>query len=274
MNDRDCVQLLQDVLPGLHMRWAGFRKVRRQVCKRIQRRWVQLGLADVRAYRSYLAAQPEEWSVLDGFCRITISRFYRDHGVFRCLEQTVFPELVQSLRRQGERVLQIWSAGCASGEEPFTVALIWKFSLALLFPDVKLHILATDADAVMIRRARQGCYSPGALRDLPASWRRQAFRRNNEKCCLQARYRQGIEIMNHDVRNGVPDGPFDLVLCRNLVFTYFDERLACEVGSGFREGLRRGGALVIGAHERLPADLRGFDRWDPCPAIYRRGPAV
>lgn len=273
MNDRDCVRFLQDVLPALHLRWAGFRKVRRQVCKRIQRRCVQLALADVQAYRSYLAAHPEEWSVLDGCCRITISRFYRDHGVFRCLEQSVFPELIQSLRRQGEQALRIWSAGCASGEEPGTVALMWEFSLALLFPDIKLHILATDADAAMIRRARQGCYSPGALRELPASWRQLAFRRNNGAYCLQASYRKGIEIMNHDVRKGVPDGPFHLVLCRNLVFTYFDERLGFELGSAFRDGLRPGGGLVIGAHERLPAGLEGFDRWPPCPAIYRRVPA-
>ncbi len=273
MNDRDCVGFLQDVLPGLHLRWAGFRKVRRQVCKRIQRRCVQLALTDVQAYRRYLTAHPEEWSVLDGFCRITISCFYRDQGVFRCLEQTVFPALIQSLRRQGEQVLRIWSAGCASGEEPGTVALMWEFSLALLFPDIKLHILASDADATLIGRAGRACYSPGTLRELPASWRQQAFRRNNGEYCLQARYRKGIEFMTHDVRRGLPDGPFHLVLCRNLAFTYFDEQLGCELGAVFRAGLRPGGGLVIGAHERLPAGLPGFEPWHPCPAIYRRVPA-
>jgi chemotaxis protein methyltransferase CheR len=273
MNDRECVRFLQDFLPGLHLRWPGFRRVRRQVCKRVQRRCLELALSDVQAYRGHLAAHPAEWSVLDGLCRITISRFYRDRAVFACLERIVFPELIRSLRGPGEQALRIWSAGCASGEEPGSLALMWEFSLALLFPGIKLHILATDADAAMLRRAREGCYSLSSLRELPARWREQAFRMNNGGYCLRSRYRKAIKIVSHDVRQGIPDGPFHLLLCRNLVFTYFDEQLACDLGCGFWQGLQPGGGLVIGAHEQLPVALHGFEPWRPCRAIYRRMPA-
>jgi hypothetical protein len=78
MQDAECVALLRWALPRLGLRWPGFRKVRRQVCKRINRRIKELGLADVAAYREHLERVPEEWPRLDALCRITISRFYRD----------------------------------------------------------------------------------------------------------------------------------------------------------------------------------------------------
>ncbi|HUS38260.1 MAG: hypothetical protein WBF93_12370 [Pirellulales bacterium] len=82
MKDAECVELLQWALPRLRMRWLGFRKVRRQVGKRVDRRLHQLGLDSVDQYRTYLAVHEGEWSVLNDCCRITISRFYRDRGVF------------------------------------------------------------------------------------------------------------------------------------------------------------------------------------------------
>ena len=78
MKNSKCVHFLQWSLPQLHLRWSGFRKVRRQVCKRIQRRLQELELCDISAYQSYLETYPAEWLVLDAYCRITISRFYRD----------------------------------------------------------------------------------------------------------------------------------------------------------------------------------------------------
>jgi chemotaxis protein methyltransferase CheR len=82
MQDAECVALLRWALPRLGLRWPGFRKVRRQVCKRITRRIRELGLADVTTYRERLESVPEEWPELDALCRITISRFYRDRAVF------------------------------------------------------------------------------------------------------------------------------------------------------------------------------------------------
>jgi chemotaxis protein methyltransferase CheR len=78
MTDRDCKQFLVWSLPQLRMRWKGFRKVRGQVCKRIERRLDALGLADAEGYRSLLERNRDEWDVLDSLCRVAISRFYRD----------------------------------------------------------------------------------------------------------------------------------------------------------------------------------------------------
>ena len=271
MKDDNCISFLQEVLPRLRLRWPGFRKVRRQVCKRVQRRIAGLGLRDVQAYRAWLDTHADEWRVLDTFCQITISRFYRDRRVFQFLETDVIPPVVQRIQRDEEQALTVWSVGCGSGEEPYTLALLWAFSLAPIFPAIKLKILASDANVDMIDRTREACYSGTSLKDLPGRWREAAFSKNDNRFCLRDRYRKDIEIQHHDIRRGVvPNGPFHLVLCRNLVFTYFNEKLQCETGRDLSSSVREGGALVIGAHEQLPACMTGFELWGSCRGIYRK----
>ena len=175
MKDNDCVQFLQWALSQLHMRWQGFRKVRRQVCKRIQRRLDELELGTERDYRAYLQAHPEEWQMLDRLCRVTISRFYRDKQVFAFLARAVLPELARGSLARGERTVTLWSAGCGSGEEPYTLALLWELALKSSFPELEVRILATDSDPNMIRRAQEARYSASSLQDLPTAWRGVAF---------------------------------------------------------------------------------------------------
>ena len=91
MNDTDCTAFLQWALPQINLRWPGFRKVRNQVCKRLMRRMRDLQLADFAAYRVRLEADPTEWRIVDECCHITISRFFRDRGVFEVLRRRVLP---------------------------------------------------------------------------------------------------------------------------------------------------------------------------------------
>jgi chemotaxis protein methyltransferase CheR len=111
MTDPELVAFLQWALPRLSLRWAGFRKVRGQVRKRIHRRLRELGLPDLAAYRAHLEREPDEWAQLAAMCRITISRFWRDRGVFDWLTGRL-PELATTGR------LRAWSAGCAGGRAP------------------------------------------------------------------------------------------------------------------------------------------------------------
>ena len=270
MKDDDCILFLQEVLPRLQLRWNGFRKVRRQVCQRVQRRIALLGLSDVQAYRVWLDTHPDEWRVLDTFCQITISRFYRDKRVFQCLGTEVIPRIIQRIQRDGEQTLTVWSAGCGSGEEPYTLALLWAFSLAPMFPGIKFNILASDTSVDMIHRTREACYSGTSLKELPGRWREAAFSRNDNRFCLQEPYHQDVVILHHDIRRGAPNGPFHLVLCRNLVFTYFDEKLQCETGRHLSNSVKEGGLLVIGVHEQLPASMEGFEALECCRGIYRK----
>jgi chemotaxis protein methyltransferase CheR len=180
MRDEPCVQFLQWALPQIRMRWPGFRKVRGQVCKRLQRRIQRLGLEGEKEYRQFLAQHPEEWQTLDSLTRVTISRFYRDRMMFAYLAQVVLPALARQTLSRGADCLKVWSAGAGAGEEPYTVAMIWRLQLMAAFPDLRLHIVATDADAGQCRRAGRACYPYGSIRNLPAGWRDLAFTRQGE----------------------------------------------------------------------------------------------
>jgi chemotaxis protein methyltransferase CheR len=168
------------------------------------------------AYRSHLEGHADEWAVLDELARITISRFNRDRGVFGALQADVLPALATAAVQRGSGTLEAWSAGCASGEEAYTVAIMWELELAPRFPALAL-------------RARR-----------------------------------------HDVRSPPPDRGFDLVMCRNLAFTYFDADLQRDTAGRLAGGLKPGVALVLGAHETLPDGLDTYEPWSFTERIYRR----
>jgi chemotaxis protein methyltransferase CheR len=252
------------------MRWAGYRRVRRQVCKRIARRVRELGLPGVEAYRRHLEARPEEWKVLDGLCRVTISRLYRDRGVFDCLRDSVLPSLAEAGSARGERVLRAWLAGCASGEEAYTLKAVWELCLRPRFPGLALQLLATDADADLLARARRGRFGESSLKDFPAAWRDAVFERDGPEFSVRPAFREDIELEVGDLRRDLPEGPFHLILCRNVAFTYFDEPLQRRTAARLAERCATGGALVIGIHEQLPDGAADFRPWNAAPGIYRR----
>ena len=253
----DCVGFLQWALPHVNMRWAGFRKVRKQVCKRVRRRMKELNLQDYAAYQSWLSDHEMEWEKFDTMCRIPISRFYRDWAVFDYLKDEGLPLLAQKAQEEN-RPLRIWSAGCASGEEPYTLSLIWNLVHKSIFHEVKLQIVATDIDEHMLHRSKTGCYSFGSLKALPREWLNEAFTKKDNDYCIHPEYGKNIEWLQQDIRKENPDGIFDLVLCRNLVAMYFETGLQVEVFERIRQCLRPGGLLVLGCHESLPEGLEGF----------------
>jgi len=272
MKDSDCVEFLQWALPRLNMRWAGFRRVRRQVCKRIARRLNELGLGSLDQYRNRLESDPAEWSRLDGLCHITISRFYRDRRVFDVLGEYVLPELAKSATANG-RDVGCWCAGCASGEEVYSLKFLWESRIGPRFPITRLEIIGTDLEPVMIERARRGCFSAGSFKDMPAAWWEWAFERTSGHYCVKDRYRKDVRFRLEDLREQAPPGPFDLILCRNLAFTYFAEPLQRAALERIEGRLRPGGYLVLGTHEDLPSDSEQFEPLPECREIYRLGSA-
>ncbi len=273
MTDQDCIRFLQWALPRLRLRWTGFRKVRRQVCKRISSRMRELELPDATAYCSYLEQRPDEWQVLDSLCRVTISRFFRDKRVFQFLEQQVLPHLASLATEQGNRELQCWSIGCASGEEPYTLAILWETVFRTRFPGITIRIIATDADETMIERSRGGCYSAGSLKELPVEWVARAFKASGGKYCISDDIKENVTFLRQDIRTSAPEGRFHLVLCRNSVFTYFDDLLQEEMLERIAARLLPGGALVIGIHESFPhgQGRERFEVWLDRLKIYRIG---
>lgn len=269
MKDADCIAFLQAVLPRLGMRWVGFRRVRKLVCKRVSRRLGELGVRDIHAYRARLEDNPAEWHALDALCRIPASRFYRDGRVFERLEHDVLPTLAENATRRGSRELACWSACCASGEEPYTLAILWRCRLRHRYPRLRLRVVATDIDQHLLERARNGCYGASSLTALPRDLFAAAFAPSGTQFCIRDEFRL-IDFVQQDIRQAVPEGEFDLVLCRNAVLTYFAQALQYSVIKRVVARLRLGGALVVGVHESLPEDPTGLAPWPGARATYRK----
>jgi chemotaxis protein methyltransferase CheR len=130
----------------------------------------------------------------------------------------------------------------------------------------------------MLRRARRGCYGRGPLRNLPDHWIDRAFAydparddgKHAEPYCLRPVYRRRMTWRHEDVRESMPDGPFDLLLCRNLVFTYFDEALQRRLLRRFLDRLRPGGVLVLSPDEALPPGDGTLRPLGDALPLYRR----
>ena len=269
--DDACVRFLQWALPQLQMRWPGFRRVRSQVCKRLQGRMRELQISDFSRYQRYCEQHTDEWRRLDQYCRVTVTRFYRDKMVFTYLAEEVLPALARDVVAKGRDKLSCWSVGCASGEEPYTLALLWHFLMRNHFPALELKILASEVNETLIARAKTACYAYATIKNLPDPWREQAFINENDHYCLLPEFQQPVSFWMHDVRQGMPSGTFDLILCRNLVFTYYNDGLQRKLLQQFHQVLKPNGFLLLGVHEKLPdQDGEYFRPWSQRLGIYQK----
>lgn len=270
ITDPEGIQFLQWCLPRLGLRWPGFRKVRRRVYKRLKRRLHELGLPSLDAYQTYLTDHRKEWAILSSLCWMPITRFYRDRSVYQHLETEILPQLVQLVIDGRKNQLRCWSAGCASGEEPHTLTILWQHRFALRHPGVEFRVIATDIDPQAIQRAERGYYHWSSMKELPAEWRDQAFVASGEELCLKDEYRSAVTFLVQDLRESVPDGLFELILCRNLAFTYFDETSQRETLERLTDKLVPGGVLVIGKLESLPQGEWQVEPWSIHMGVYRK----
>lgn len=268
--DDELVSFLQWALPRLGYRWEGYRKVRGQVKKRISQRLDELGLESLGEYRSYLEGRSQEWELLDQYCRITISRFYRDRVTWDELRRVVLPTIACAVRGRDGEAVRAWSVGSASGEEPYTLRLCWELDERRPWRDLRLEVDAIDAAPHMVERARRGRYPWGNLKELPTSWREQGFEESDGEYRLRSRFRQGMHFAVADMRDVALSKKYHLVFCRNLAFMYFD-------AAGRRRALRRiaratnvGAALVVGNHDLVADEPDLFRSWPGVQNVWRR----
>jgi len=231
----------------------------------------ELGLPGFSAYKDYISDHTEEWRILELNLRITISRFYRDRGVFDILCYRILPLLAKDIVTTGGNDLRCWSAGCCSGEEPYTLQILWKLCvIPEMHQDLPLRIIATDIDHNVIKRAKNGHYPESSLRCFPEELVLQAFTRPGRYCTIKKPFRENIEFIEQDIREQLPDGFFHVILCRNLVFTYFEVALQREILEKIIGKLYPGGVLVVGIHESVPKGVEHVIRYDNAPGIYKK----
>lgn len=240
-------EFLAEALPPIGLSPTAYR--RRNIRRRIVRRMESAGIHEFSRYLALLRRDPEELSALRAILVVTISRFFRNAGMFRFLSREILPRLAERNRPAA------WSAGCASGEEPYSVRMAWEE-----MPGEKpgLALLATDVDPVSLDRARAGAYPETSLRELPAGMQRKYFTREGDLYRIREDVKRSVQFRQMDMLSESPPGRYDLILCRNAAFTYFGPGERMAVAGKFAAALRDGGYLVIGRTESLPggaADL-------------------
>jgi len=270
MTDNQCVNFLQWALPRIGLRWQGFRKVRRQVCKRIDKRIAELDLSSIFRYQDYLEENPREWYVLRWLCRVTISRFFRDSIIFDYFAADVFPALIGYFTEKNCSTIRVWSCGCACGEEPYTVAMLWHYVIRPKHPDLVLEIIATDIDPVLIERAKEACYPASSIREVPEEWLSEAFNEINGVFCLKKYLKKYVRFGLQDIREKSPGGMYHVVLCRNLAFTYFDQEAREQSLKRLSMATEKGGVLITGRHELLAVEGPDFVPWIEHMPIFQK----
>jgi chemotaxis protein methyltransferase CheR len=260
VTSREFDAFLSEVLPPFGLCPSAYR--RRNIRRRIVRRMESAGIHEFHRYRDLLLRDSSECEALRSLLVVTISRFFRNARVFHVLSREILPRLAAKGTAPA-----VWSAGCAAGEEPYSLRIAWEE-----IPGEKppIRLLATDIDAVSLERAEAGRYPPSSLREVPEALRRRYFEREGDSYCVREEVRRSVSFRRMDLlREGSP-GRFGLILCRNAAFTYFgpDQRLSA--AGTFAASLEEGGYLVLGRTERLPEKAsKLFEPAYPADRIYR-----
>lgn len=270
MTDAELVAFLEWAVRRLGLRWRGIAHFRSTVRKRLTKRMAELGLGDLEAYRARVESDTSEEDVLQAMCRIPISRLYRDAGVFDLLGAALLPERARIATSEGRSAVRAWSAGCASGEEPYSVAMVWNADVAPVHPNVAIEILATDADDAMLERAKRGVYGGGSVRELPSRLRDVMMRREGSSFVVTDDVRHLVTFVRQDLTRAMPPGMFDVVLCRNMLLTYVSEERQRVLLDELVARLWPGGSLVVGSRETMPPDVLSVERDARAPGVFRK----
>jgi chemotaxis protein methyltransferase CheR len=238
--------------------------------RRIAVRMRASGVHSFLEYQALLDRDPEEYERLKDAITINVTRFYRNPETWDLVRATLVPEICSVDR--GE--VRAWSAGCSSGEEPYTLAVLMAEHLDLQGRADQLKLVtvdATDIDRQCLQRARAGRYGREVLADVPAHLVQRYFEDTGNEYQVAERVRSRVFVRDSDLCSDPPPGRnYQLILCRNVVI-YFGRDTQERVFMQFAEALAPGGFLVLGKVESLFGPAR--DRLtlvNPRERIYRR----
>jgi len=243
----DFDEFLRETAPLLGLQWRPFQ--RRGIKRKIERRITDIGLSKFDEYLLKVKSDSEEKNYFSRILTVTLSSFFRDKEVFRIIENSVIPMIIKN-KKEGN--LKIWSMGCASGEEPYTLALLWDQTFEKIYPQINLCLLATDIDEKMLERAVEGKYKRSSFKEIPDEILKKFFKMDSECYVLDQALRESVEFKRHDILHEEPFSGMDIVFCRNLAFTYFSKESQIEILKKIAQSLKREGYLVIGREETIP----------------------
>ena len=231
----------------------------RCLLRRIAVRQRASGAADLRAYLKLVKA-----------LTIHVSQFFRNPTTFHALQHDVLPAILAEKDRTGGRALRLWSAGCACGEEAYSLALLLCEAAQDALGRYSTTIYGTDIEPECVRAAREGRYSAGSLKSVPARWRQRYFVAAGAQYVVGPELRGLVNFKRHNILDAPPFGRIDLVVFRNVLI-YMADSLQEQVLRGIHGALNSGGYLVLGKVEGLAGAARDlFAPVNVPERIYRK----
>ena len=266
-------QLLLDILTQLRASTGhDFKHYKRAtVLRRIERRLQVTAQPDLAAYYNFLQGHPDETKALLGDMLIGVTNFFRDREAYEALERDVVPNLVKSLEDSvpHREEVRVWSAGCSTGEEAYSLAMLVAEQLALDASGAKMQVFATDIDERAITHGRNGVYPEAIITDVPPPRLRQYFaKEKNQHYRVRKEIREKVLFAKHSLLADPPFSQIDLTVCRNLLI-YLDRKVQRDILQMFHFALRPGGYLFLGSSESADGCLDLFVPVDKRNRIFR-----
>ena len=243
-------QALREIFTHLRLRtghdFANYK--RPTVLRRIERRVNIKNLPDLPAYAGYLQANPEEVSALLKDLLISVTNFFRDKKAFEVIEHEILPAILS--KKKPEEHLRIWVAGCASGEEAYSIAMLCAEKVLNVLDAPKIQVFATDIDEAAITFAREGLYTLNDAADVSPERLRRFFNKEGDGYRIRREIREMILFANHNFIKDPPFSHLDLVSCRNVLI-YLNQSAQERVMETFHFALNPGGYLCLGLSESV-----------------------
>jgi chemotaxis methyl-accepting protein methylase len=271
----DFVKLLEYLKRARGFDFSGYKLS--GLVRRVQKRMQQVGVASYGEYVDFLEVHPDEFLPLFNTVLINVTGFFRDPEAWRALAERILPRILES-KGAGEPI-RCWSAGCASGEEAYTLAILLAEALGDDELRQRVKIYATDADEEALAQARQGSYSAAQVEDVPEALRARYFEPAGERYVFRPDLRRSLIFGRHDLVQDAAISRLDLLVCRNTLM-YFNVEAQGRILSRFHFALGRGGYLFLGKAEtllshnnsfRLPHRARLLAGEPARPAVQRPG---
>src|SRR5438105_633454 len=268
---------IEKIIERIHLaRNFDFRNYKRPTLRRrIERRMADRQIKSPEEYLALIERDSREIEALFGSMLIKVTDFFRDRETWDLLSSKVIPHLL-SEKRPGEEI-RVWCAGCATGEEAFSVAIMLAEAMGPAFQNQEVKIFGTDADERSIACGRRGVYSREQVQSLPADVIKSWFIEDAAGFTVRKEIRRTVVFGVNNLVSDAPISRLDLLLCRN-VFIYLDAPLQKRILTRFHYALRRNGLLVLGKSELIPFAAKVFEPIDLQRRIYRkdgrREPAV
>ena len=258
----------RQLLDRFNYSWTGYRKVRKGVKKRISRHMQELNCPNIKAYLKLLNQSDAVRQESERRMTVSISRFFRDRKLWHDLEEDILPGMIKT----GKKILRVWSAGCARGEEVYSFMIVWDRFIEKYTHIPDLGITATDIQPDYIEKARAGIYTKSSLKEVPQDIREHYFdiRKSGHHFEVKAFLKKGIDWEVQDNLADPLGSTFDIIFLRNNLLTYYREHKKKEGLRKIIKTLAPDGLLIVGSHEKIPPGTLNIKRHNSIPWAYRQ----